>query len=84
VWTDAEVRRIAFGDPDAVSFGDYHLPHLVSWALAGRRRGSDELMAALLEPFAPQRGRAVRLLEVARLGPPRRGPRLAPSGMERR
>ena len=30
--------RVAFGDPDAVSVGDYHIPHMVSWALAGEAR----------------------------------------------
>ncbi|HEY4752103.1 MAG TPA: hypothetical protein VIH37_02390, partial [Candidatus Limnocylindrales bacterium] len=34
-WTAAEVGLRAFGDPDAVSVGDAHLPDLVSWALAG-------------------------------------------------
>ena len=34
-WTAAEVVRIAFGDPDAVSVGDYHIPNTVAWALAG-------------------------------------------------
>src|SRR5262249_53831677 len=37
-WTAAEVSRIAFGDPDAVSVGDYHIPHMVAWALAGQVR----------------------------------------------
>ena len=43
-WSAAEVALVALGDPDAVSVGDYHLPHLVSWALAGEPRGSDERM----------------------------------------
>lgn len=84
IWTAAEVRRIALGDGDAVSYGDYHLPHLVSYSLLAQRRGSDELMAELLAPFAPHRGRVVRLLELAGTFPPRRGPRLAPNGLERR
>jgi 3-methyladenine DNA glycosylase/8-oxoguanine DNA glycosylase len=75
-WTEAEVRATAGGDADAVSVGDYHLPHMVSWALAGRRRGSDEEMLELLEPYRPHRGRVLRLLELAGVGPPRRGPRL--------
>src|SRR3990170_6267931 len=33
-WTVAELARTALGDADAVSVGDYHLPNLVSWALA--------------------------------------------------
>jgi 3-methyladenine DNA glycosylase/8-oxoguanine DNA glycosylase len=34
-WTAAEATRLAFGDPDAVSLGDAHIPDMVSWALAG-------------------------------------------------
>ena len=32
-WTSAEVRRVALGDADAVSVGDYHLPNMVAWTL---------------------------------------------------
>ncbi len=78
-WTAAEVARVAFGDPDAVSVGDYHLPHQVAWALAGERRADDDRMLELLAPFAGHRGRVCRLVELARLGPPRRGPRLPPA-----
>jgi len=77
-WTAAEVALVALGDADAVSVGDYHLPALVCFALAGRRDGTDEHMLELLAPFAPHRGRAIRLLEGSRLGPGRRGPRLVP------
>ena len=76
VWTSAEVRRVALGDPDAVSVGDYHLPNLVAWTLAGEPRGDDERMLELLAPFPGHRARVVRLLEVARIGAPRRGPRM--------
>jgi 3-methyladenine DNA glycosylase/8-oxoguanine DNA glycosylase len=78
VWTAAEVVRIAFGDPDAVSVGDYHVPSIVAWALAGEPRADDERMLELLEPYRGQRGRVQRLLEVGRVMPPRRGPRMAP------
>jgi 3-methyladenine DNA glycosylase/8-oxoguanine DNA glycosylase len=61
-WTAARIGLIALGDPDAVTVGDLHLPHVVSWALAGERRGSDERMLQLLEPFRPHRGRVIRLL----------------------
>jgi hypothetical protein len=61
-WTSARIGLIALGDPDAVAVGDLHLPHLVTWALAGERRGSDERMLELLEPFRGQRGRVIRLL----------------------
>ncbi len=76
-WTSAEVRVRALGDPDAVSFGDYHLATNVTWALAGVR-GDDALMAELLEPWRGHRQRVVRLLEHAGAGPERRGARMAP------
>ncbi len=77
-WTAAEVGRAAFGDPDAVSVGDYHLPHLVAWALAGEPRADDARMLELLEPYRGQRGRVVRLLELSGIRAPRYGPRLSP------
>jgi 3-methyladenine DNA glycosylase/8-oxoguanine DNA glycosylase len=61
-WTAARIGLIALGDPDAVAVGDLHLPHLVSWALAGERRGSDERMLELLEPYRGHRARVIRLL----------------------
>ena len=78
VWTAAEVVRVSFGDPDAVSVGDYHVPSMVSWALAGEPRADDARMLELLEPYRGQRGRVQRLLEVGRIMPPRYGPRMAP------
>lgn len=75
-WTAAEVAMLAFGDADAVSVGDYHIPHLVSWALAGKRDGDDGLMLELLEPYHGHRGRVIRLLLAGGAGPARRGPRL--------
>ncbi|SBT38593.1 DNA-3-methyladenine glycosylase family protein [Micromonospora narathiwatensis] len=74
-WTAAEVVRIAYGDPDAVSVGDYHLPNTVAWALAGEPRGDDARMLALLEPFRGHRGRVCLLLEAAGIQAPRYGPR---------
>ena len=76
-WTAAEVAVVALGDPDAVSVGDFHLPNLVSWALAGEPRGTDDRMLELLEPYRGQRARAIQLLELAGITAPRRGPRLA-------
>jgi 3-methyladenine DNA glycosylase/8-oxoguanine DNA glycosylase len=61
-WTAARTAMIALGDPDAVAVGDLHLPHMVTWALAGERRGSDERMLELLEPFRGHRARVMRLL----------------------
>ena len=77
-WTAAEVVRSAFGDPDAVSVGDFHIPNMVAWALAGEPRGDDRRMLELLEPYRGQRGRVQRLLEVGRVMAPRYGPRMAP------
>jgi endonuclease III len=77
-WTVAEVLRVAFGDPDAVSVGDFHVPNMVAWALAGEPRAGDARMLELLEPYRGQRGRVQRLLELGRIVAPRRGPRLAP------
>ncbi|HVF31960.1 MAG TPA: hypothetical protein VM933_02885 [Acidimicrobiales bacterium] len=76
-WTAAEVALIALGDADAVSVGDYHLPNLVSWALAGEPRGTDARMLELLEPWRGHRGRVVRLLERGVRHAPRYGPRLS-------
>jgi 3-methyladenine DNA glycosylase/8-oxoguanine DNA glycosylase len=81
-WTAAEVAVRALGDLDAVSVGDYHIPNLVSWALAGEPRGTDARMLELLEPFRPFRAIAVRLLEVSGIRAPRYGPRYAPRGIE--
>ena len=77
-WTLAEVGRIAFGDPDALSVGDYHLPNLVAWALARQPRADDARMLELLEPYRGQRGRVQRLLEASGIGAPRYGPRMTP------
>jgi 3-methyladenine DNA glycosylase/8-oxoguanine DNA glycosylase len=80
-WTLAEVGRIAFGDPDAISVGDYHLPNLVAWALAREPRADDARMLELLEPYRGQRGRVQRLLEASGIQAPRYGPRMAPQGI---
>jgi 3-methyladenine DNA glycosylase/8-oxoguanine DNA glycosylase len=77
-WTAAETVRAALGDPDAVSVGDFHIPHTVSWALAGEARADDARMLELLEPYRGQRARVVRLLELAGITAPRYGPRLRP------
>jgi 3-methyladenine DNA glycosylase/8-oxoguanine DNA glycosylase len=77
-WTLAEVGRIAFGDPDAVSVGDYHLPNVVAWALVREPRADDARMLELLEPYRGQRGRVQRLLEASGIAAPRYGPRMAP------
>ncbi len=76
VWTSAEIRQRAMGDPDAVSVGDYHLPNVVGWTLA-RRKTDDAGMLELLAPYAGHRYRVTRLMELGGSGPPRRGPRMS-------
>jgi 3-methyladenine DNA glycosylase/8-oxoguanine DNA glycosylase len=76
-WTAAEVTLRAFGDPDAVSVGDFHLPNLVAFALAGEPRANDTRMLELLEPWRGHRARVIRLLESSGLAAPRYGPRMA-------
>ncbi len=83
-WTAALVAQRAWGDPDVVAVGDFHLPGQVGWALAGRRGVDDAGMLELLEPYRGHRQRVVRHLlaaGIARL--PRRGPRLAPADHRR-
>jgi 3-methyladenine DNA glycosylase/8-oxoguanine DNA glycosylase len=75
-WTAAEVAIRALGDTDAVSVGDYHLAGLVGWVLVGRPV-DDAGMLELLEPWRPQRAKAVRLIELSGVSKPRFGPRLA-------
>ena len=77
-WTVAEVSRLALGDPDAVSVGDFHLPNIVAWNLASEARGTDERMLELLAPYAGQRGRVQVLLEAAGASAPKFGPRFEP------
>jgi 3-methyladenine DNA glycosylase/8-oxoguanine DNA glycosylase len=77
-WTAAEVMLRAAGDPDAVSVGDFHLPNLVAFTLAGEIRGTDARMLELLEPWRGHRARVIRLLETSGLRPPAFGPRYAP------
>jgi 3-methyladenine DNA glycosylase/8-oxoguanine DNA glycosylase len=74
-WTSAEIRQRAAGDPDAVSVGDYHLPKIVGWTLAGRIT-DDAGMLELLAPYAGHRYRVTRLIELGGSAPPRRGPRM--------
>jgi 3-methyladenine DNA glycosylase/8-oxoguanine DNA glycosylase len=76
-WTSAEVARVALGDADAVSVGDFGLPALVAWNLAGEREADDRRMLELLEPYRGHRGRVQRLLELGGAPVPRRGPRAA-------
>jgi 3-methyladenine DNA glycosylase/8-oxoguanine DNA glycosylase len=88
VWTSAEARQRAAGDPDAVSVGDAHLSNIVGFALAGRDRTDDAGMLELLRPYEGHRYRVTRLIGLSTVrrsgdvpkrnagGPPRRGPRM--------
>ncbi|OJY39556.1 MAG: 3-methyladenine DNA glycosylase [Pseudonocardia sp. 73-21] len=77
VWTAAEVAQRAWGDADAVSFGDFHIPTVVGWALLGHPIDDAEMME-LLAPYKPQRQRAVRYVESSGFRRPRFGPRFSP------
>lgn len=82
-WTAGVVRRLAFGDPDAVEVGDWHLKNHVAWNLAGEPRGTDERMLELLEPWRGQRGRVVRLLKAGGATAPKWGPRMPSNDVAR-
>jgi len=77
VWTAAEVAQRALGDPDSVSFGDYHVAKDIGWALTGTPV-DDEGLAELLQPYRGHRYRVQHLLGLAGQHRPRRGPRMAP------
>jgi 3-methyladenine DNA glycosylase/8-oxoguanine DNA glycosylase len=76
-WTAAMVMGEAWGDRDAVPIGDHNLPSTVTWALRGQRKGTDDDMLELLEPFRPNRRRAIVLLKQSGIKAPRRGPKMA-------
>jgi 3-methyladenine DNA glycosylase/8-oxoguanine DNA glycosylase len=81
-WTAAEVAVRAFGDVDAVSVGDFHLPTMVAYALAGESRADDARMLELLEPYRGQRAIVMRLLELGGPRPARRGQRMPTRAIE--
>ncbi|WP_371828037.1 MULTISPECIES: DNA-3-methyladenine glycosylase family protein [Nocardiaceae] len=75
IWTAAEVAQRAFGDPDALSVGDYHLAAVVGWSLLGHPL-DDAGMIEYMKPLAPHRFRAVKLLQISgRAIKPKFGPR---------
>jgi len=76
-WTAAETMRLALGDPDAVSVGDFHLPRLICGALANETNGTDKRMLELLEPYRGQRARVALLIEHGSTHQQRRAPRMA-------
>jgi len=75
-WTASIVTQLGLGDPDAVIVGDYKLPSLVAWNLAGERIATDERMLELLEPYRGQRARVQNVIKYGASGPPRHGPRI--------
>ncbi len=75
VWTSAEVRGRALGDPDAVSFGDYHVAKDIGWALTGTPV-DDAGLERLLAPYVGHRLRVQVLVGQAGLRRPRRGARM--------
>jgi 3-methyladenine DNA glycosylase/8-oxoguanine DNA glycosylase len=76
-WTANLTVAGALGWTDAVPVGDYHIPNMVAWALAGEPRADDVRMLALLEPYRGQRWRVVRLLSAQNVHAPKYGPRRA-------
>ncbi|HEU5475849.1 MAG TPA: DNA-3-methyladenine glycosylase 2 family protein [Actinophytocola sp.] len=76
VWTAAEIAQRAWGDADAVSVGDFHIPSIVGYALVGHKL-DDDGMLEVLAPYAPHRHRAVRYIEASGFRKPRFGPRYA-------
>jgi 3-methyladenine DNA glycosylase/8-oxoguanine DNA glycosylase len=83
-WTIGSALGPAHGDPDAVPVGDYHVPNMVSWALAREPRGTDARMLDLLTPYAGQRGRVIMLLGRDGNAAPKFGPRQRIQPMYRR
>lgn len=75
VWTAAVAGGLAFGDPDALLIGDFHVKNTVAYALTGRIRGTDEEMVTTMAPYLGQRHRVVRWLQLAGARAPARGPR---------
>lgn len=75
VWTAAVAGGLAFGDADALQVGDFHVKNTAAWALRGQIRGSDEEMVRDMAPYAGNRHRVMRWLELAGHRAPARGAR---------
>ena len=75
LFRSAETTQRSHGDPDSPSVGDYHLPAVVGWALIGKPV-DDDGMLELLEPWAGQRQRVMRLIEASGFRKPAFGPRM--------
>lgn len=74
-WTAAVAGGLAFGDPDALLVGDFHVKNTAAWALRGVIRGTDDEMVEEMRVYAGQRHRVMRWLELAGWRAPARGPR---------
>jgi 3-methyladenine DNA glycosylase/8-oxoguanine DNA glycosylase len=71
-WTAAEVLQRSHGDPDTLSVGDAHLPHVIgTWFTADRV--DDAGMLELLAPYAGHRHRVVRVITSLGIEAPRFG-----------
>lgn len=75
-WTISEALRRSHGWLDAVSVGDFHLCHHVTYALTGRHRGTDTEMLELLEPYRPYRWLIIDSIMRHCASPPRKTPGL--------
>lgn len=75
-WTASSVMGRGLGFADAVPLGDWNLPSLVAFHLAGEERADDERMLELLEPYRGHRARVLRMLHLTGRYAPRRGPRM--------
>ena len=82
-WTATMVTGFVLADPDVVVVGDYGIPSVVAWTLAGERKADDARMLELLEPERPHRLRALALIMTAGRTPPRHGPRLVSASIVR-
>jgi 3-methyladenine DNA glycosylase/8-oxoguanine DNA glycosylase len=76
-WTSGVIMACPLGDPDAVPIGDWHLPNLVAFNLAGEPRADDARMMQLLEPYEGMRGLVARMLKSGGSGAPKYGPKNA-------
>ena len=74
-WTIGHIQGCGMAYSDAVTPGDYSLPHHVAHFFIGKERSNDEEMLQLLEPYRPFRFYVLALLQKGSKPPPRRGPR---------
>jgi 3-methyladenine DNA glycosylase/8-oxoguanine DNA glycosylase len=73
-WSLGHTLGFGLGDPDAVPFGDFHLPNSVAWLLRGAARSTDAELERDLAPYAGFRFRVLRLLAAGGVSAPRYGP----------